>query len=363
LKRKLFWIIGIIVIVLLVVVALIVKQTTNDTDDKKDGYDTYKVKKESPLSISGKAAPTKIKTYNNNDQLGEFVSTVVEDGQSVKQGDQLINYNVNDQKRQDLQDKVNAAQNKVDQDYQNINQQPNNNDLQNTLSKDLNTLNDANKQLSQYDRQVNESIYASFDGKVEMENDNDANSGEAILKLVASEPQIKTSVSEFDITKIKVGDAVNVTVNSTGEQGKGKITKISELPTSYDDSNQSESMNTADPESETTQTSNPVSNNPSVGKGNSKYQVTIGKLDISVRSGFSTEGEIPLDTIKLPKSVLTKGNHVFVVDKNHKVHKRHINIKRQNGEIYVEKGLKSGDKLIISPKKTLNNGEKVEIAS
>lgn len=77
----------------------------------------------------------------------------------------------------------------------------------------------------------------------------------------------------------------------------------------------SESMNTADPESETTQTSNPVSNNPSVGKGNSKYQVTIGKLDISVRSGFSTEGEIPLDTIKLPKSVLTKGNHVFVVDK------------------------------------------------
>ena len=36
------------------------------------------------------------------------MSTVVEDGQSVKQGDQLINYNVNDQKRQDLQDKVNA---------------------------------------------------------------------------------------------------------------------------------------------------------------------------------------------------------------------------------------------------------------
>lgn len=152
-------------------------------------------------------------------------------------------------------------------------------------------------------------------------------------------------------------------MNSTGEEGKAKVTKISELPTSYDDSNQSESMNTADPESGTTQTSNPVSNNPSVGKGNSKYQVTIGKLDISVRSGFSTEDEIPLDTIKLPKSVLTKGNHVFVVDKNHKVHKRHINIKRQNGEIFVEKGLKSGDKLIISPKKTLNNGEKVEIAS
>ncbi|MCE5041966.1 efflux RND transporter periplasmic adaptor subunit, partial [Mammaliicoccus sciuri] len=155
-KKKWIWIIGLITIISLLIVALVLKQS-NNSPEKKDGYDTYEVKKESPLSISGKAAPTKVKTYNNNDQIGEFVSTVVEDGQSVKQGDQLINYNVNDQKRQGLQDKVNVAQNKVDQDYQNINQQPNNNDLQNTLSKDLNTLSEANKQLSQYDRQVNES--------------------------------------------------------------------------------------------------------------------------------------------------------------------------------------------------------------
>lgn len=364
-KKKVLWIIGIIALLLLVGVAFIIKQTTAEggDDDKKDDYDTYEVKEESPLNISGKAAPTKIKTYNNNDQLGDFVSTVVEDGQKVKQGDQLINYNINDQKRQDSQEKVDEAQKKVDQDYQNINQQPNNNDLQKTLSKDLDVLNDTQKQLSKYNSQVNESMYASFDGKVEMDNDNEANSGEPVLKLVSDESQIKTSISEFDINKIKVGDSVNVSVSSTGDEGKGKVAKISELPTSYEDKSQESALGASESEGETPETSNPTSNNPSVGKDNSKYQVTVGKINIPIRSGFSTEGEIPLDAIKLPKSVLAKGNHVFVLDKNNKVEKRHINITRQNGEIFVEKGLNSGEKLIVSPKKTLNNGEKVEVSS
>ncbi|HAL08690.1 MAG TPA: RND transporter [Staphylococcus sp.] len=364
-KKKVLWIIGIIALLLLVGIAFIIKQTTaeGEGNDKKDGYDTYEVKEESPLNISGKAAPTKIKTYNNNGQLGDFVSTVVEDGQKVKQGDQLINYNINDQNRQDSQEKVDEAQKKVYQDYQNINQQPNNNDLQKTLSKDLDVLNDTQKQLSKYNSQVNESMYASFDGKVEMDNDNEANSGEPILKLVSDESQIKTSISEFDINKIKIGDPVNVSVSSTGDEGKGKVAKISELPTSYEDKSQESAMGASESEGETPETSNPTSNNPSVGKDNSKYQVTVGKINIPIRSGFSTEGEIPLDAIKLPKSVLAKGNYVFVLDKNNKVEKRHINITRQNGEIFVEKGLNSGEKLIVSPKKTLNNGEKVEVSS
>ena len=43
--------------------------------------------------------------------------------------------------------------------------------------------------------------------------------------------------------------------------------------------------------------------------------------------------------------MLTKDNNVFV-DKDHKVHKRDIKIERNNGQIIVKKGLKSGDKVI-----------------
>ncbi len=363
-KKKLIWIIGIIVILLLVLTAYIVKQTSNDNDKKSDGYDTYQVKEESPLNISGKASPSKIKTYNNNDQLGDLVSTLVEDGEKVKQGDNLINYNINDQKRQDLSSKVNDAQNVVNQDYQNINQQPNNNDLQKKLNQDLNALNEAQKELSQYTKQINDSTYASFDGVIEMDNDTDAASGESILKLIANETQIKSSVSEFDVNKIKVGDSVNIKVNSTGEKGHGKITKISELPSNYEEKGATGAgMSQGDSEEGSSQASNPVSNNPTLNKDNSKYQVTIGKIDLPIRSGFSTEAEIPIDAIKLPKSVLTRNNDVFVLNKDNKVEKRHLNIERQNGEIFVKKGLKKGEKLIVSPKKSLNNGDKVEVSS
>lgn len=361
-KKKLIWIIGIIVILLLVLTAYIVKQTSSDNDKKNQGYDTYKVKEESPLNISGKAAPSKIKTYNNNNQLGDLVSTQIEDGQKVKQGDTLINYNINDQKRQDLSSKVNDAQNVVNQDYQNINQQPNNNDLQKKLNQDLNALNEAQKEQSQYTKQINDSTYASFDGVIEMDNDADASSGESILKLITNETQIKSSVSEFDVNKIKVGDSVNIKVNSTGEKGHGKITKISELPSNYEEKGASD-MSQGSSEDGGSQASNPVSNNPTLSKDNSKYQVTIGKIDLPIRSGFSAEAEIPIDAIKIPKSVLTRNNDVFVLNKDNKVEKRHITIERQNGEIIVKKGLKKGEKLIVSPKKSLNNGDKVEVSS
>ena len=72
---------------------------------------------------------------------------------------------------------------------------------------------------------------------------------------------------------------------------------------------------------------------------------------------------MPLDAIKLPKSVLTKDNNVFVLGKDNKVEKRDIKIDKVNGEIFVKEGLEKGDKLIKNPKKSMNDGDKVEVSS
>src|SRR5699024_5482204 len=173
------WIIGVIVVIVLIAIALILRQA-NSSSDKKDGYDTYKVEKESPLNLEGKASPKSVKTYNNN-------------------------------KRQQLVDKVDNA-------------------------KDENERAEAQQQLNQYDRQVNDSIYAAFDGKIDIQNRENVSDGEPILQLVADEPQIKATVTEFDLGKIKEGDKVDVKVTSTGKKGKGEIKKISELPKSYEES-------------------------------------------------------------------------------------------------------------------------------
>ena len=370
-KKKILWIIiGIAIILLLIIAAFIVKQVNGSGKKDSEGYDTYTVKKETPISLEGKASPKSVKTYNNNSSIGTFLSTSVDDGQKVKQGDRLINYDTNASKREQLANKVNQAQSQVNDDYQKINQSPNNSQLQSKLTQDQSSLNEAQQSLAQHDRQVNDSMYASFDGKVNIKNDSDVGDGQPILQLISDNPQINATVTEFDINKIKEGDKVDVTVNSTGKKGEGKIIKIDELPTSYDSGSEGEAAGGAqaggeEGEGSGAQASNPTVNNPSGGKegDTSKYRVVIGDLDIPVRSGFSMDAKIPLNTKKLPDNVLTKDNDVFVVDENHKVHKRDIKIERNNGQIIVNKGLKSGDKVIKNPKGNLNDGEKVEVSS
>lgn len=368
--KKTRYLIFLIIIVLFLLISLSLKEL-NTKSEHNDEYDTYTVEKESPLNLEGKASPNSVKTYNNNSQLGAYISTQVDDGQSVKQGDPLINYDINNSKREQLADKVDEAQNAVNKDYQNINQSPNNNDLQKQLSQDQNALSEAQHQLNSYDKQVNESVYAAFDGKVDIKNSENISDGQPILQLVSNEAQIKTAVSEFDLEKIKKGDKVDVKVISNGKTGKGKIQKISELPKSYEENlNESaaggaSAVSGSEDEGSTPQASNPVEGDPSGGNDSesSKYTVVIDDIDIPVRAGYSMEVKAPLDSIKLPKSVLTKDNNVFIVSEEGKVKKRDIKTDEINGEIFVKEGLKKGDKLIKNPKKTMNDGDEVEVSS
>lgn len=151
-KKNILWsIIGVSVILLLIIIAFIVKQTTGLESKDSKGYDTYTVKKETPISLEGKASPKSVKTYNNNSKIGTFQSPAVDDGQKVKQGDRLLSYDTNNIKRQQLANKVDQAQQQVNDDYQKINQSPNNNQLQSKLTQDQSGLNEAQQQLSQYD--------------------------------------------------------------------------------------------------------------------------------------------------------------------------------------------------------------------
>ena len=120
-----------------------------------------------------------------------------------------------------------------------------------------------------------------------------------------------------------------------------------------------------DKENTAMQSSNPTQSAPSYGNDSesSKYTVIISDIDIPLRAGYSMDIKVPLDFIKLPKSVLTKDNDVFVVNKDNKVEKRDIKIDKVNGEIFVKEGLETGDKVLKNPKDTLNDGDKVEVSS
>lgn len=351
-NKKSLIVLSIVGILFLIIAGFIGRAMTGNNKEETSGYDTYEVKPESAIKVTGKVSPESIKTYQNNVQLGEFVSVQVNDGQRVTQGTPLIQYQVDPAKSSQLYDQVRQAEAKGDQA----------------------AINQAWKQLNHYDRQVNDSVYATFNGIVSNVKRNHVAEGEPILKLIAEEPQIKTTVSEFDLNKISVGDTVNVTVTSSGKKGKGKIKSIAELPTSYEEHSQATgqsevsgagSMQSTADEGQTVNASNPTEQNPSGGDNHasSKYTVMIGELDFEVRHGFSVEAEIPLKTLKIPASVLTKDDNVYVVDKTHVVHKRKIKYDENNGDLVVKNGLKQGDILIKKPDSGISDGKKVEVSS
>lgn len=361
------WILVSALISVLLIYFAVNKLNTLNHSNKGKGYETYKVEKVKALKLQGKASPKLIKTYNNNSQIGTFISTSVTDGQKVKQGETLINYNIFQSKRQQLVQKVDEAQENVNDDYENINIEPHNNDLQKKLTQDQVALSEAKQQLNQHDKQVNDSIYAAFDGKIDIQNNSNLADGQPILQLVSNEVQIKSKVSEFDLESIKEGDKVDIKVTNNGKKGKGEIKKIAELPKSYElktsepiaSSQSTDDKDAATPHENPVDTDRQGENDAEV----SKYTVIIDNIDIPLRAGYSIDIKVPLEAIKLPSAVLTKDNRVFVVTKEGKVEKREITIDKVNGEIFVKKGLKSGDKLIVNPKKTLNDGDKVEVSS
>lgn len=364
-KRNTILIIICFVLVLVIFASFIKKSniTKNNSSDSK-AYDTYTLKNESPISLEGKASPKLIKTYNNTQEFGDYINTNVKHGQEVKQGDKIINYDIDDTKRQKLSNALNEAQNQVNNIYKQINENPNNDKLQSILTEKESSLSDAQNQLSKYDQKISDSVYASFNGTINIDNDSKSNNGEPILKLISDDKQIKSTVSEFDLSKIKEGNKVNISVNSSGKHGEGKILKIDELPTSYEESESSQPSNSSQ-SNEGTQSSNPVQNSPDINKEGttSKYEIIIGDLNIPVNTGLSMDANIPLDTLKLPQNTLTKDNNVFTLDSNNKVHKQKILIEKNNGQIFVKKGLKKGDKVLKNPKKTLNDRDKVEVSS
>ncbi|UXV35423.1 efflux RND transporter periplasmic adaptor subunit [Staphylococcus sp. IVB6181] len=372
-KKKLIWIASIIAAVLvLFIVAVIVKNATG-TSNSEDTYQVFKVKKESPLTMQGKASPETVKSYKNNSSIGDYINTTVSDGQEVEKGQQIITYNTNNHQRQSLVNKVNEAEQARQKAQEAVNRAPNDTQANQQLSDAQSQLDKANQSLNQLDNQINDSLFAAFDGKIEIEQDENPNEGDTILQLISKNPQIKTTVSEYDLSKIKEGQKVEYTVSSTGKKGFGEILKISELPTNYEEQLNSGGMSGAaaaqggdssEEGMDTAQASNPVVNDIS-GKGDasdaSKYTVLIGQLSSPVRPGLSLDAAVTTDKVKLPSNVLGKDNTVYVLNKDNKVEKRKVKIEKQNGDIYVKSGVKTGERLVKHPKASLKNGDAIEV--
>lgn len=366
-KKKL--VILIIILTFVLASSYIFKYTNvkKQMDKERVSLKTYITGYENPIEISGIVKAKIIKKYVLNSEIGQYDNIFIEDGQKVKNGIQLISYNIDFSKRERLIKQLNEKQQNINNLYQKLSVDPNNRELNAQLLEEQSINNQFEASLNKYDDIVYKSTHATFDGIIDNVHKENVKPGEQILSLVSNEKLIEGYVSEFEVLKLKKGQKVNIKVNSTNKTGTGEITKISEVPhtdlanESSQDNMNMESVDSS--KSEEIADMNMTTQEKLDGIKDIKYKVTIENLDIPIRSGFSVDVSIPNNVIVIPKSVLGKGNDVYIVDQDNKVHRKDILIEKINGEIVIKKGLKKGDKLLIKPPKKMKDGEKVDVSS
>lgn len=354
-KKSHIFFIAILVIIFVVGTVFFVQQIN---EQNSQGVSTYEVEYDNPIEILGKVSPKNLKIYLYNNQFGAPENIEVSDGDQVGIGDTLFNYDEENSARDEIVEKLEDAENQSDQ----------------------NLVDQYENQLSQYDSELAENTEAAFDGTIAMgQNENiEDEDNESILTLISEEYEILTTISEFDLEKISEGDVVDIEVSSTGTQGTGEITWISQLPTTYDDlTNSQENINNSQTElnpseEESDQPGEEFDSSDLSGtlsttqheSGNeaSSYSVKIENLDFEPQPGYSVEISIPLETIRIPKNVLLNDETVMVVDENNTVEKRQITIKERNNSLYVLEGLEPGDRVIQNPDETLEDGDEVEVS-
>lgn len=345
-KNKKLWLSIIVLIILIILITyFILRQMDIIDSNKHDSYQTYTIKKAKALNQTGKASPQTIKVYQENRDIGSYIRPQIQDNQVVKKGTPLIYYDTNSSIRPKLVSDVKKFQNYVEKDYTALNKKPNDSKIQQRLTKDQQQLNQAQHVLNLHDNQSSKDIYATFDGTVNYIN-KDVDKNGNILQLVSNKPEIKTTVSEYDIDKIKQGDLVDVDANNGGTKTKGKVIQIADLSTAGQKNVDQASKDKSTPINNT--------NKPS------QYEVTIGNLSSSIKDGFTVKTKIHVNTAQLPESALTKDNCVFIVDQQNRVHKRPIITGHSKGNIIVKQGVKVGEKIIKKPNANLQEGQKIE---
>ena len=91
--------------------------------------------------------------------------------------------------------------------------------------------------------------------------------------------------------------------------------------------------------------------------------VTISKLNHKVRAGYTGQVNIPLNMIEIPENSIVDKTYVFIVNKDGNVQKRKVKLVKNGNKIIAKHGLKSGDRVMEKPKRSLQDGEQVNISN
>ena len=302
-------------------------------------YEIYEVKKVPPLTMSGKVVSNKSQALVS--PQGKLEELKVKDGQSVNEGDVILT--VTDTSVQEgvanqksVISKANRMVNTANRALKSAQQAYNQADdeskpaLKEQLNKaqqdvdDANSdLTDENNKLSELQNKLHVNLKAPFAGVVAI--DNNSKEGIPLVTINSKQKVLQASVSEYEYSKVKVGQPILIKGVDGSPEQKTTITQINSVP-----ANQT--------------------------KGTAYYSFSADVSD-DFLYGQSVKLSIEQKGLKIPVSAVYDG-HVFKVV-NGKARKVKVDVTKSDDIYIVNSGIVQGEKIISNPNPKLKDGESI----
>lgn len=222
-SKKILIGVGVVTVIVLVSGIFIYNKNKNNEElgDTENYIETYTIADNEKVFINGKILPTESKDFNPSPE-GEISKLNVTNGKIVKKGDLLFTC-----KNDSILNEIDSLKSQVSE----LKKANSSNDpLINTEISKLNA------QISALDKKAYINTYAPFDGKVYLNEQSDnMNESTSLMTLQSNEFYMKGQVSEQDLSKLQIDDPVNVLVFSTDKTTSGRISFISDRPSTQTD--------------------------------------------------------------------------------------------------------------------------------
>ena len=319
--------IGTIIIIALGSGVFIFTKNNNKNDNTiktENMIETYTIADNEKIFINGKIVPTESKDFNIPTE-GEISKLNVDNGKLVKKGDLLFTT-----ENESILNEIDSLKIQI-------------NDLEKSNSENdpiINSeINKLNSQISILNKKAYINTYAPFDGKIYL-NEESNTSDSSFMTLQSNTFYMKGIASEQDLSRLKIDDPAEVLILSTEQKIIGRISFISDRPTS------SENM---------------AGENSSL----SYYDINISFEDQeNLVNGFHVQASIEIidNLSKIPTSALVKTNNEVYVFKiiDGILKKQNVEIVSSNDEFAVIKsGLDKNDVIVKYPIDNMKEGDPI----
>lgn len=345
-KGKFKWwqlLLGLVVVI--VAFSLVTRMFTRNKDNTQAQkvYNVTTVKDATPLTYAGRVEA--VRTQILVPETGKAQSVMVQNGDQVTQGQSVMTtYSQNyEEQATEARQALEKAQRQVTQQERTVtqaqnqarnvsNDDPSYAELQNQVTTAQNQLadaraevTDAQTKLNNLNSRVNGSVVAPFAGNVTVEYDKN---GQPSVTLSSNELQLTAQISEYDYSKIKLGQNVDAKALATKTEQSTQVNYLAKVP------DQASKANDA------------------------KYTLTAPLDPTKFMAGQTLTLSFPQSGLSIPVTSV-KNNTIYVVEDG-KAKKVNVSGTTSNGSFIVEKGLKKGQTVIADPDNDLKDGERVK---